>query len=396
MTNPAPSTTRIRFLQSLGADRATAEELAAYCDRCIETASGDAELNCALFPEPHIAAWRQYSDEAARIGVFATLQKRLVQLRFPIQAGISQSESYRAATRRGTSTDGMLEASGLQLSHPEKLQLLIHESLAGPIPVLIAGCRADFVALLQALTKRNEPLPIPNSMGAMMMAGYNNWDRVRRLKEQWQAAHPDDVTGEGWARQFHDNIVPNQGLYQDSLILLSDGPYSGVAAADLGLAEDEWRRLSVTIRLEHECTHYFTRRVFHSMKNHALDELIADYRGTIAATGSFRADWFLWFMGLEDLPEFRPTGRLGHYRGDPPLSDKAFEVLQSLVKLAAGNVERFDREHTDRLKTRESQLRMLLALCRMTLDELASDEASSHLKQTFDRVAPGTIGRRDG
>ena len=102
------------------------------------------------------------------------------------------------------------------------------------------------------------------------------------------------------------------------------------------------------IRLEHECTHYFTRRLFGSAKNHLLDELIADYRGIVAAIGQFRADWFLRFMGLENYPNYRACGRLGYYRGDPPLSEQAFGLLQTLVQRAAENVERFDRENADR------------------------------------------------
>jgi hypothetical protein len=373
MTMDTQLTERVRFLESLGADRRTIEELVAYLDRVFDRTPVGAEPEFPLPAEPHVAVWREYAAEAEQIGAFAALAKRLVQLRFPIRAGISESEPYRSATRRGISTDGMPEATGLQLSRPEKLQLVIHESPAGPIPVLVADGRADFVALLQALTHRNEPAPIPDSLGAMIVSGYNNWDRVRRLKERWQAAHAEDFLGEGWAREFQENVVPKKELYQDRFILLSDGPYSGVAAGELGLADDEWRRLSVAIRLEHECTHYFTRRVFGSMQNHVLDELIADYRGIVATTGRFRADWFLRFMGLENYPEYRPSGRLGYYRGEPPLSDAAFAVLHTLVKRAAEYLERFDREHAVQLTSPESQLRMLLALARMTLDDSASD-----------------------
>ena len=86
-------------------------------------------------------------------------------------------------------------------------------------------------------------------------------------------------------------------------------------AADLGLAEAEWREMSLVIRREHECAHYFTRRLFGSMRNNLLDELIADYAGLVAATGRFRADWFLRFIGLEEFPRYRPGGRLDLYRG---------------------------------------------------------------------------------
>jgi len=120
-----------------------------------------------------------------------------------------------------------------------------------------------------------------------------------------------------------------------------------------------------------------------SAKNHLLDELIADYRGITAAIGRFRADWFLRFMGLENYPTYRLGGRLENYPGDPSLSEKAFAILQTLVILAAENVERFDHEYAERLRTSEAQVRVLTALTRMTLDALAADERLSSLKEAF-------------
>jgi len=67
------------------------------------------------------------------------------------------------------------------------------------------------------------------------------------------------------------------------------------------------------------------------MRNNLLDEVIADYFGITAACGRFRADWLLRFFGLESYPRYRAGGRLEHYRGDPPLSDAAFLVLQRLL-----------------------------------------------------------------
>jgi hypothetical protein len=373
----------MQYLNPLGAEPATTAELAAYIERQFDRVLTEGEVSFPLQPEPHVAAWRHYAHEATQIGAFPALQKRLVQLQFPICAGISQCSAYRAATRRGVPTEGMFEATGLQLSNPAELQLVIHDSFAGPVPVLIAARRADFVALIQALTARNEPVPIPASMGAMMVAGFNNWDRIRQRKEQWQAEHSDDTSGDGWEQEFRENVVPDKTLYQDKFIILSDGPYSGVAADELGLSNAEWREISLTIRLEHECTHYFTRRCFGSAKNHLLDELIADYRGIVAAMGQFRADWFLRFMGLENFPAYRPGGRLENYRGEPPLSEKAFEILQELIKRAAENIEHFDREHATQLSELEQRRCVLVALCRMRLSDLASDQCSSRLTQAL-------------
>jgi hypothetical protein len=372
---------RLQFLQSLGADLAVAEELAAYCDRKLDGESGQSTPKFPLEPEAHVYAWREYATEAERIGAFAELRKRLVQLNFPIQHGISSTDAYRAATRRGAPPDQLPEAIGLQLEQPEMLTLFIHESVGGPIPVICPRGRADFVSVLQALAKRNEPEPIPASMGAMMISGFNNWDRIRRLRDQWQVERRGEESGETWEHEFQTNVVPRHELYQDKFIILSDGPYSGIAADELGLSTEEWQRLSRLIRLEHECTHYFTRRYFGSAKNHLVDETIADYRGITAAVGRFRADWFLRFMGLEDYPVYRTGGRLENYQSEPPLSDSAFTILQALVKRAAENLQRFDEERADDPRTAEAQVRTLMILTRMTLIDLALNDRTRRVEK---------------
>jgi len=278
----------------------------------------------------------------------------------------------------------MAEATGLVLQQPEKLQLIIHQSMAGPIPVLLTGNRKDFVTLVQALTMRNEPKLVPASMGACIVSGFNNWDRIRSLRQQWDARNSGNCSESSWATEFQ-RLIPQKELYQDRFIILSNGPYSNVSASDMGLKEPEWQRLSLTIRLEHECTHYFTRRLFDSMRNNMLDELIADYRGIVAATGYYRADWFLRFLGLESFPHYRQGGRLQNYRGQPPLSDGAFRILQALVKAAAENLERFDAEHTDKLRDSNIQPLMLTSLTYLTLEELASQEAKCRIQQNLDQ-----------
>jgi hypothetical protein len=306
-----------------------------------------------------------------------------VQLRFPICAGVSASDAYRAATRRGVPTGTLAEATGLALSRPNQLSLTVHPTLAGRVPVLVAPERDDFVSLVRALAWRNEPAAVPDSQGACLISGLNNWDRIRQLRSAWEATNPFDRSEAAWQARFHEEIIPQKELYQDCMILLTAGPYSNVAAADLGMSESAWRDASLVIRREHECAHYVSRRVLGQRRWNLLDELIADYRGIVAATGHFRADWFLRFMGLENFPTYRPGGRLENYRGDPPMSEKAFEILQTLVKRAAEKVERFDHEHAEQLRTPESQIRALIALTRMTLVDLASDEGSSQLNQAF-------------
>ncbi len=358
-------------LAAYGADPAQVAELLAYSAHSFSQSALPQPLNFPLESELHMQTWMQYAAIAPQIGTFATLQQRFGQLQFPIQAGISETSPYRAVTRKGALADRLPEATGLVLQQPDQLKLLIYPSLAGEIPVLIVSQREDFVSLVQAFTRRNEPQPVPDSMGACIVAGFNNWDRIRQYRQQWEIAHPTAASDREWAAEFQ-RLTPQKALYQDRFIILSDGPYSAVPAAAMGLTETEWQRLSLSIRLEHECTHYLTYRVLGSMHNHLLDELIADYRGIVAATGRYQADWFLRFIGLESFPHYREGGRLQNYRGQPPLSDGAFQVLGVLVQAAAINLERFDYQFRKEFRSPQQEALVTIALTQLTLEELAS------------------------
>ncbi|MEM9924892.1 MAG: hypothetical protein AAF915_14250 [Cyanobacteria bacterium P01_D01_bin.50] len=355
---------RANILASYGASAVEIEELLAYNENVFDCLNLDISSKFPLPPESHVATWKEYLTQALEIGVFPTLQNKLVQLRFPIQEGISQTEIYKEATRKGKLTNEIEQTTGLKLTEPEKLELIVHKSLAGAIPVIIVGNRADFVSLVQAITMRNEPKEVPASMGACMVGGYNNWDRIRQYRQQWQNNHPGS-TEIDWNAEFK-RLIPRKELYQDRFIILSQGFYSNVSAADVGLTEAQWLEISLKIRLEHECTHYFTKRLFGSMRNNLLDEFIADYQGIVAATGCYRDDWFLRFMGLESFPNYRAGGRLENYRDN--LSENSFKVLQSLVVAAARNMKEMESKQTNNTNPAV----ILTGICNMTLEELAA------------------------
>ncbi|MFL5385172.1 MAG: DUF7005 family protein [Longimicrobiaceae bacterium] len=360
--DPVPGV-RARVLRDLGASESEVEELLRYNENLFRVP--DPLPPFPLPDEPFVEAWEEYAREAAACGVFPVLRDALVQLRFPVAPGIAETEGYRAATRRGVlPPDG---APGLALEAPERLRLFLHPTAAGRLPVLVAGARADFVALVRALARKGEPEPVPDSMGALVVGGYVNWGRVARLRAAWEAGDVDLGEMTEWSLGA---IRDRKELYQDRFVVLSDGPYSGVAAAAMGMPDDEWRRLSLTLRLEHECAHYFTRRVLGSMRNALHDELIADYCGISAAAGRFRADWFLRFLGLE-RPTYRAGGRLEVYRGTPPLSAGAFAVLQRLVRRAAARLEAADAQLGPGFRTTEGRARVVLALAGLALEALA-------------------------
>lgn len=369
-------------LASLGASPGETEELIRYTENAFDLGSLGSGTTFPLPDEPFVALWEGWAEEGRARGAFAVLAEHLPQLRFPIRPGISQTEDYRAATRRGVSPDGLPGATGLELERPDRVELAIHESPAGRIPVLLLRGRPEFVALVRALGKRNEPVPVPDSQGALMISGYNDWERIRELRRQWEALPAGERETATWEEEMA-RITPRRELYQDRFILLSDGPYSAVPAADLGLGEAEWREMSLAIRRDHECAHYFTRRLFGSMRNNVLDELIADYAGMIAAAGAFRADWFLRFLGLEDYPRYRAGGRLDLYRGDPPLSDGAFRILHTWIRSAAAHVESFDARFQGRPRSLAERALALATLASLRLDEIASPEGESLLETSM-------------
>jgi hypothetical protein len=369
-------------LAAFGAQPRELDELTAYNANPFDSRRRFAAARLPLDDEPFVAFWEQCAAEAPSRGAFQALRGRLPQLAFPIRAGVSETAAYQAATRRGVATAELPEATGLELQQPEGLEIVLHPTAAGRIPLLVTRCRDDFVSLVRALTRRNEPSPVPPAMGAQMVSGYINWARLGELRRAWEAAAPGERPTATWSAEM-DRLREERDLYQDRFILLSDGPYSAVPAADLGLEEAPWRALSLAIRREHECTHYFTRRLFGAMRNNLLDELIADYVGVAAATGRLQPGWLLRFQGLDTFPQIRDGGRLAVYRGKPPLSDGAWIVAQRLACAAAANLERFDATRRPPLADASDRAAIIAAAACLRLDELAGDDACGLLDAAY-------------
>lgn len=360
-------TARRQVLESHGATPSTLDQLLAYTTKPYGVTA------CPGFPladEPHVHVWATYADDASARGAFGALADHFAQLRFPIRAGMSQEPAYADATRRGR-PDGAGEfAPGLVLAQPDRLDLRVADTIAGRVPVLVATDRRDFVALVQAFTERNEPADVPPSMGACIVNGLNNWDRVAAYRAQWEQDHPDDALT-GWGEEFKRFAVRKE-LYQDRFIILSRGPYSAIAASDIGMNEEEWLSKSLVIRREHECTHYFTYRVFRSMRNNVFDELIADFVGLVRAFGVYRGDLGRRFLGVEAFPAIRQGSRLDVYRSG--LSDEALPAIASLAVAATRNLQALSDAQPALAGDLTGLAHLTYALSLLTLEELAASE----------------------
>lgn len=377
--------TQAAALAAFGASPGEAEELVAYDSHAFDLTALGPATSLPLPDEPFVAVWEGWAAEARERGAFAVLREHLPQLRFPIAAGIGGSDAYRAATRRGVPPDELPEATGLALTRPERVELDLYPSPAGRIPVVVARGRQEFVALVRALAHHNEPVPVPDAQGAAIVSGYNNWSRLGALRRRWEALDPAARETASWNEELA-RLKPHRELYQDRFILLSDGPYSGVPAAELGLDEAEWRRLSLLIRRDHECAHYLTRRLFGAMRNNLLDELIADYTGMVAAIGRFRADWFLRFLGLGGPAGVLPGARLDLYRGKPPISDGAFRALAAMVSAAAATLERFDARRPPGPRGAGDSALAIAALAALRLADLAAPGGEELLERTLETL----------
>jgi hypothetical protein len=345
--------------------------LAAYLEHPYRADDGVlAKLARARAEEPQVAVWREYADRAASAGVFAALAAVFPQLRFPIQDGISQEPAYGAATRRGRIDEADAFAPGLVLERPEALTLTFTDGVSGTLPLLVAGTRADFEALVRAFTERNEPKDVPASMGACFVKGLNNWDRVGRYRRQWEAENGTAGDEDAWREEL-GRFAAQKARYQDRFVILSRGPYSGVPAADVGLGEADWLAKSLVVRAEHELTHDLTWRLFGTVRSHATDEIVADFVGLVRAFGTYPDGVARRLLGIDRLPAFRPGGRLENYRGNPPLDDAAFAEVCRLTAGATRQLAAVSARHADRLTDPAFLARLVYALSVASLSELA-------------------------
>ena len=325
---------------------------------------------------PSVSTWSAYGSEGKRIGLFNLLRSKIVQFKFPIDRNISKTEEYKNATSKGIISNNVKDC--IELKSPENLELQIHNTFVGKIPVLIIPEKDDFNTIVRAMLHRNEPHEIPSSMGAVMITGFNNWDRIHRYRDDYLKNNPFG----NWGHEFTFNLAPNKELYQDRLILLSKISYSNVSHSDLGLEKQTWINYSLKIRLEHECTHFFTKVHFGCMHNNIYDELIADYMGISKVLGRFNSKWFLKFLGLEDYPIYRQGGRLENYIPEEWMYSEEFEIISKVTYEASLCLHNFDKT-LGRHKSSSDRKARLLSICSIDLLTMASAQGLDKLLDSY-------------
>lgn len=354
------------------------EELEQYFQN--KFSSKEVQAHTLFIDEPYINSWEGYTTNSIGGNAFSILKMCYPQLIFPVEEGINKTEDYIDTVLKGKNVTVKREST-LNLIEPEGIEINIFESIAGKVPVIKVSNNQDFKQIIQSLLYKNNPVSVPDSMGAILINGINNWYRLHSLKRDWLANNPLG----NWNEEFVKNVLPNSALFKDRIIILSTKSYSNVSASSLSIPESQWKSYSYSIRLEHECTHLFTLKKYGSASNNLHDELIADYIGITKTIGYYNMDWMLKFMGLENYPAYRKGARLENYLGNSDLSFENFEKLTTIIKNAVTNIAGFDDE-LGKIYSANDQIARIDALCKVNLLEIASENGKRLLLSKYKEV----------
>ena len=225
---------------------------------------------------------------------------------FPISPGVSKTAEYKDAVYRGKDYAGAL---GYSLS--EKDRFICVDTPVGQAEVLLLHNREDFEKCACALGNRCEPRELPKSVGAFMIGGLINWEKVRSHLEKHKECEMF-----GWIDW--ERMRSTGCDYKDKIILLSSGYYSGISPETMGLSEDAWTEKSITIRMYHEIAHFVCRTLHPKEIDAIRDEIFADMIGLVAAFGHYDVEMAKTFLGIHDTT-VSENARLRYYLKDQDL-----------------------------------------------------------------------------
>ena len=241
------------------------------------------------------------------------------------------------------------DIASFPLRQEETLRIFFAETLGGHLPVIVTGNRNDFLSVEAILNGRNGLEDFPVAVNAFTL--------------------------QAWAKNIRGHRV----------ILLGQAPYSNVPADLLGLDEEEWIKRSCRLRFAHECAHYEMLRLFGGMQNHALDEIVADAMGQLAAFGNFNAARQRLFFGL-DKGTGRCTGRLSFYCRNVLPWERAeiYRAVDATLDFLDDRIDRFLTEKMRKTETKESLSSVKTLLSdKKTKYELLSNLAGTSIAEIY-------------
>lgn len=212
--------------------------------------------------------------------------------------------------------------------------LRTEDTPAGPVEILYLHERRDFETFVQIIAQRCRPDPIPPSVGAQTFLGLRNWKKIREHQKAYLSSGGTD-----WPEEIR-RFAADKQKSTDTLIVISNGPYSAIPWNRTPYGEEEWLRVSRDIRYYHECAHVICRRMMPDRIRPLWDELTADLTGLRMATGAYNADLASAFLGISR--DGYTGGRLIHYlpQEERQSPDKiAAEIWQICQELGAVSAE---------------------------------------------------------
>ncbi len=251
------------------------------------------------------------------------LAKRFPQLYVAPAEGVQ--DVHRQASARGIAPDNA------NLDHfvtSEEDELRAVDTPAGPVDTLFLKERADFETFLQIVGHKSAPASIARTVGAITYFGLADWAAVSAAREEYLAGGGDD-----WGSEFA-RLAAQPGAFRAQLVVISEGPYSNVAASSTPYPEEEWLRVSREVRLHHECAHVVCRRTMPKDVLPVWDEITADAVGLLCATGRYDHDLAATFLGVG--PQGFAGGRLSEYLDDDQqaridqVSSEVYGVLEQI------------------------------------------------------------------
>lgn len=250
--------------------------------------------------------------------------------------GMSQDEAYIRIARRGKFPQ---ELSNTYHSSPKDF-LRIEKTIAGNIECLYLDNREDFERFVQVLAYRCENRVVPASMGAVTITNLNNWRKIEAHKKSYLLSGGTDWKGEF---QRFTSIPEN---YKDTLVIVGSGGYSGISAQSAGFEDEEWLRLSMTIRLYHEMAHVVFKRMYKKEINPLIEEVVADAAGIYKAFGAYLPALAKKFLGIEEK-EYRQGGRLENYLKENQTVDQVRPEIEQKIEQMDEYLKNFSANDRD-------------------------------------------------
>lgn len=257
--------------------------------------------------------------------VIEALAKRFPQLYVAPAEGAQ--DAHRLAAGRGVAPQ---DANLDHFVTSSRDELRVVDTPAGPIEVVFLANRADFETMLQIIGHRSQPVPIARTVGAITYRGLPDWQKVATAYATYTAAGGSD-----WGAEFA-RLAKDPKAFRSEIIIVSEGPYSNVPAAETPYSEEEWLRVSLEIRLHHECAHVVCRRTMPDNIQPIWDEVTADATGLLFATGRYDDALAARFLGV--TAGGYTGGRLIEYLDEnqkEQIQEIAADVHASLVRIAA-------------------------------------------------------------